>query len=199
MPFRTSAFVGASAPLASRARAPLNAPVKRASAASMFCLYSARSRAPRAAAHSFRGRVVNFAAQDALALSSLLSHPSEITPHPAHVLSGRDARQQFRARTETRVAHPQRLVDVFARELVERHARGASDYFAERDEVDVAVDEAQAGRASERLIVESLQHFVVARPLLAQIEVGRVAGAVREKVFDCYLLAPLAFEFGDVE
>ena len=76
----------------------------------------------RDAAHTVRGRVVNFSAQNALALASLLASPSEIALHPAHVLRGRDARQQFRARTETGIAHAQRLVDFAARELVERHA-----------------------------------------------------------------------------
>src|SRR5205085_3518571 len=104
----------------------------------------------------------------------------------------------FADAAKARVAHAERLVDVPARELVEGLTGSAADDLAERDEVDVAVDEARARGAAERLAVEALQHLFVARPLLAQIEVRRKPRTVSEQLLDGDLLPPLALQLRDV-
>ena len=64
-----------------------------------------------------------------------------------------------------------------SRKLIERHPANARHDFTERDETDIAVGETDARRITQWFFNQSLDGFVVAGPTLAQIEVGRIAGA----------------------
>ena len=66
---------------------------------------------------------------------------------PPSMSAGRDAVPQRSGRPERGVAHAERLEDVLGGVGVERLARHAPHDLAQHDEVDVAVDEARAGRA----------------------------------------------------
>src|SRR6185295_9095783 len=99
---------------------------------------------------------------------------AEITQLTATFLSRRDPRYQRLARTEARVQHAQWAENVLLRKLIERHSSDARDHFTERDESDVAVSEATAGRIAKRFFDQSLDRFVVTGPALAQIEVRSV-------------------------
>ena len=59
---------------------------------------------------------------------------------------GRDARAQRSGRKKHRVAHAERLVDLLANELVQGLAADPANDFAQKLEIDIAIDEAFAGR-----------------------------------------------------
>ena len=85
------------------------------------------------AAHIAGRVVVNFAAQ------GLAGHRIDFR--------GRDAGAEGRSRKKRRFQHAERLVEIFARVFVERLAGEPVDDFTEQDEVDVAVNEFDAGWA----------------------------------------------------
>src|SRR5205085_1130470 len=145
-------------------------------------------------------RIMYLAAQPTLSIGArnCLCSSAKVSGLRAPLLRRRDARAQGGDRFETRVAQAERHVDVAARKLVERLPAHAMHDFAERDEIDVAIDEARARRIAQPLRCESLNRLVVARPLLREIEIRREARTVRQQLLDGYLLAPLAFDFRDV-
>ena len=151
------------------------------------------------ARHAKGRRVVHFAAQPTLAfLAHNFGFAAEIGGLRASPLGRRDARAQSGARVESRVAHAERFVDILSRELVERRAAHASDHFAERDKPDVAIDETRARRRLQPLARQTLQSFVVTRPLLAEVEVRRVARAMRQELFNRDALPPAVFHLRQV-
>src|SRR5262245_28100644 len=97
--------------------------------------------------HAIRRRIVNLTTQPNLTFSTHVRRRiAEITQLPATFLSRRDARFQRHTRTKAGVRHPQWSKNILPRKLIERHATGASNHLAERDESDVAVSETRAGR-----------------------------------------------------
>ena len=69
--------------------------------------------------------------------------------------------------------------------------------FAQRDVVDVAVNETRSGRAAQRLAIQTLDRLVIAGPPIAQIEIGSKARHVGKQLFDRDRVAPFTFHFGD--
>ena len=58
------------------------------------------------------------------------------------------------------------------------------DNFAQSDVTNVAVNKSSARWVAQRFFGQSLDGFIVAGPTLLQIEVGCIAGAMRQQVFD---------------
>ena len=67
--------------------------------------------------------------------------------------------------------------------------------FAQRDVVDVAINEARARSIPQRLAIQSLHSFVVSNPTLSEIEIRCKAGSVREQLFDGDRVAAFALHF----
>ena len=93
--------------------------------------------------------------------------------------------------------HAQRLEDGFARVLVERLAAQAVHDFAQQDEIDVAIDEARAGRPGGLFDERAADAGVVAGPGRVQRQVGGQAGKVRHQVAHGDV-ALAALKFGQV-
>ena len=70
-------------------------------------------------------------------------------------------------------------------------------HFAERDVIDIAVNEARSRRSSQRFAIKMLNRFVVTSPTLAQIEIGREAADMRHQLFDRNRVTAFAFHFGN--
>ena len=81
---------------------------------------------------------------------------AEITHLTATFFRRRNSGSQRRAGTKAGVGHAQWSKDIFLRKLIERHSTNARDNLAERDETDVAVGEASAGRIAERFLISRL-------------------------------------------
>ena len=71
------------------------------------------------------------------------------------------------------------------------------DHLAERDIVNVAVDEARPRRVPQRLAIETLDRFVIPGPTITQIEIRSEAAHVRHQLFDGDRVPAFAFHLGD--
>ena len=134
---------------------------------------------PGHAAHPPRGRIVHHAAQRRRPTRPLAR------PRPSGVaaLGRRDPRPQRRGRQEPRVAHPERREDCVA--SCTRPASAPltrADDLAEQEEVDVAVDEALAGRGGRHLVARQFDGRVVAGPRLGEVDVRPQARDVGHQV-----------------
>ena len=94
--------------------------------------------------------------------------------------------------------HAQRLEDPLPRELIERYAAHAADDVAEQKEVDVAVDEALAGRRGRHFFDRERDRGVGTRSTVGEIEIGSQAGYVREEVADRDVRLAVSLEPRDV-
>ena len=99
-------------------------------------------------------------------------------------LGRRDSRAQRFCRQERGVFHPERFEDVRLRKMVEALTADASNDLAEHEEVDVAVDEALAGRGGRHLVDRTADRFVRAVELDLELEVGAQPGRVRQEMPD---------------
>src|SRR5437660_2961768 len=148
----------------------------------------------RDSAHTKRSRIVDLTAQPLLAFhAGVRSSITEIIHLGAPSFSWRHAQYQFGIRTKPGVAHAQRRKNTLARKLIKRLAADAMYDFAERDVVDVTVNETRAGLITQRLAIESLHRLIVSAPSLFQIEVRSKARSVREQLFDRYRISAFAF------
>ena len=129
------------------------------------------------AVHPPRGRIVNDAPQHLAAWAV-----ARVAVRRA-ALRRRDPRDQRRRRIEHRVFHAERLEDVLLGVLVERLAADPPHNLAEQKEVDVAVDEAGAGRCRRHFLDSPLDGGVGADPLV-EIDVRPEARDVRQQVAD---------------
>src|SRR5437660_6991881 len=103
-----------------------------------------------------------------------------------------NSRFQLRVGTKASVTHTERRKNISARELVEHQSAHAMHDFAERDVVDVAVNEARAWLRAQRLAVQTLHRFVVSTPSFPKIEIRSKASHVRQQVFDRDCIPPSA-------
>ena len=153
----------------------------------------------RDAAHAIGSWIVNFAAQPLVGVHfRTVRFVAEVTQLAASLLCRRDSTAPVRIRTETRVVHTQRQKNILSRKLVERQTARAMNYFAERDVVDIAVDEFGARRIAQRFTHQPLDRLVIVVPAIPQIEVRRIAGAMCQQQLDRDAFPALAFDLGNV-
>ena len=134
---------------------------------------------PGDAAHAARRRVVNHATERRL--FRIVAGPRR---HRGAPLGGRDSRPPRGRRIEAGVVHAERLEDFTHEKLVERRAARAMHDLAQQEEVDVAVDEALAGRGGRHFLAGQLDGGVVPLPRIGKVHVGPEAADVRQQVAD---------------
>jgi hypothetical protein len=83
------------------------------------------------------------------------------------------------------------------RELIQAFAADPLDDFAEQEKVDVAVDEARAGRRGRNFLDRQLDGRVLAGPHVAEIDVRPQAGHMREQMADGDIGLAVPFETRD--
>ena len=88
-----------------------------------------------------------------------------------------------RRRPEGGVAHAERLEDVLGGVGVERLARDPPHDLAQHDEIDIAIDEAGAGRRQRLQRHDGIERTLGARPG-ARRDAGRQGGIVRQELAD---------------
>ncbi len=95
---------------------------------------------------------------------------------------GRDARLEACGRQEHSVVHAERLVEIFTGVIVQHFSAQPVDDFGEQDEIDIAIDEAQAGRTGGLIDERAGDAGLVAAPGGFQIEIGPEPGKMRHEI-----------------
>ncbi len=135
----------------------------------------------RDATHAKRSRIVYLAAEPLLAFRpGIRARIAQIVHLTTSLFCRRNARSKFRVRTETRVSHAKWNENILARKFIEHLSTDAMNHFAQRDVIDVTIDEACARWSPQRLVIEAFHRFVVAVPALFQIKVRSKACRVHK-------------------
>jgi hypothetical protein len=116
----------------------------------------------------------------------------------APLLCRSQARFQPNWRPETGILHSQWFENIPAGEFIQHQSAGPVYHFAEGDIIQITVNEARARFVTQRLLDQAPDRFIVPGPTLPEIEVRRIAGAVREQQFNRDPVPTLAFDFRNV-